>query len=146
MPLARELLTERRNPKRYRISLTPLADAMFNLLIFFMLSSNITPYSLLPLKGAIALPGEGAGAGDGAAQPAGADAAVWTVARGEIIANGQLFTMEQAADLTGILAQAGTQSIVLVIRPEAEVQDLTTVLEALSAGGITQVQLSGRGV
>ncbi len=145
MPLARELLTERRNPKRYRISLTPLADAMFNLLIFFMLSSNITPYSLLPLKGAAVLPGDGAGAGEGQAQPTGADAAVWTVSKGEIIANGQLFTMDQAGDLTGILAQAGTQSIVLVIRPEAEVQDLTTVLEALSAGGISQVQLSGRG-
>jgi biopolymer transport protein ExbD len=146
MPLARDLLTERRNPKRYRISLTPLADAMFNLLIFFMLSSNITPYSLLPLKGTVALPGDGAGAGDGLAQPSGADAAVWTVTKGEIIANGQLFSMDQADDLTDILTQAGTQSIVLVIRPEAEVQDLTTVLEALSAGGITQVQLSGRGV
>ncbi len=146
MALGRELLTERRNPKRYRISLTPLADAMFNLLIFFMLSSNITPYSLLPLRGAAVLPGDGAGVGDGAAQPAGADAAVWTVGQGGIIANGQLFSMDQADDLTDILTQAGTQSIVLVIRPEAQVQDLTTVLEALSAGGISQVQLSGRGV
>ena len=145
MPLTRDLLTERRNPKRYRISLTPLADAMFNLLIFFMLSSNITPYSLLALKGAVALPGDGAGDGAGAAQPAGAGAAVWTVAKGQIVANGQPFGMEQAGDLTDILAQAGTLSIVLIIQPEAEVQDLTTVLEALSAGGITQVQLAGRG-
>jgi biopolymer transport protein ExbD len=146
MPLTRDLLTERRNPKRYRISLTPLADAMFNLLIFFMLSSNITPYSLLALKGAVTLPGDGAGDGTGAAQPAGADAAVWTVTKGQIIANGQPFAMDQADDLTQILMQAGTQNIVLIVRPEAEVQDLTSVLEALSAGGITQVQLAGGGV
>jgi biopolymer transport protein ExbD len=145
MPLTRDLLTERRNPRRYRISLTPLADAMFNLLIFFMLSSNITPYSLLPLKGAVALPGEGAGDGTGQAQPGGADAVVWTVTKGRIIANGQPFAMTEVGALTESLALAGTQSIVLIVQPEAEVQDLTTVLEALSTGGITQVQLAGRG-
>ena len=37
-------------PRRYRFVLTPLADAMFQLLIFFMLSSSLAPYSLITLK------------------------------------------------------------------------------------------------
>ncbi len=145
MPLTADLLTEKRNPKRYRISLTPLADAMFNLLIFFMLSSNITPYSLLPLKGTTSLPGTGAGDGTDAPQPAGAEAAIWTVTSGEVIAGGQAFNMDRIGDLTESLTLAGTTSIMLIVRPEAQVQDLTTVLESLSAGGITQVQLAGNG-
>jgi biopolymer transport protein ExbD len=93
----------------------------------------------------VTLPGDGAGDGTGAAQPAGADAAVWTVTKDQIIANGQPFAMTQVRQLTDSLALAGTQSIILIVQPSAEVQDLTTVLEALSSGGITQVQLAGRG-
>ncbi|MGL4322075.1 MAG: ExbD/TolR family protein [Paracoccaceae bacterium] len=146
MALQRNLLMEPRNPKRYRISLTPLADAMFNLLIYFMLSSNITPYSLLPLKGTTAVPGADAGAsGTGAQQPLGTETAIWTVSEGQIIASGQEFGLDRISELTQSLTLLGTTSIVLVVRPEAKVQDLTSVLEALSAGGISQVQLAGRG-
>jgi biopolymer transport protein ExbD len=146
MALSRGLLSEQRNTKRYRISLTPLADAMFNLLIYFMLSSNITPYSLLPIKGTLAVPGGDAGAqGGGVAQPLGTETAIWTVSEGQIIAGGQQFGLDRIAELTESLTLLGTTSIVLVVRPEAKVQDLTSVLEALSAGGIAQVQLAGRG-
>lgn len=147
MALSRDLLSQPRNPKRYRISLTPLADAMFNLLIFFMLSSNITPYSLLPLKGTTALPGGDAGAaGTNAPAPLGTETTIWTVSAGQIIAGGQQFDLDRIGDLTQSLTLLGTTSIVLVVQPEAKVQDLTSVLEALSAGGITQIQLAGRGV
>ena len=37
-------------PRRYKFAMTPLADAMFQLLIFFMLSSSLAPYSLITLK------------------------------------------------------------------------------------------------
>jgi biopolymer transport protein ExbD len=37
-------------PRRYKFVLTPLADAMFQLLIFFMLTSSLAPYSLITLK------------------------------------------------------------------------------------------------
>ena len=43
------LILPRRN-RRYRFSMTPLADVMFQLLIFFMLSANLAAYSLLPLR------------------------------------------------------------------------------------------------
>jgi biopolymer transport protein ExbD len=141
-----DALSVRRNPKRYRIALTPLADAMFQLLIYFMLSSNVTPYSLISLKGALTTPGGQGGNGTGAAQPApGTDTTVWTVQEGSVIAGGQPFQMDKLAELTTALALSGTTSVTLIVRPEAKVQDLTSVLEALAAGGITDVQLAGRG-
>ena len=39
-----------RRERRYRFSMTPLADVMFQLLVFFMLSANITPYSLIDIR------------------------------------------------------------------------------------------------
>ncbi len=38
-----------KSERRYTFALTPLADAMFQLLIFFMLSTSLTPYSLLTI-------------------------------------------------------------------------------------------------
>ncbi|MGR3436064.1 MAG: hypothetical protein ACU0CO_14430 [Shimia sp.] len=38
--------------RRYRPSLTPLADAMFLLLVYFMFTTNLTPFSLLGLRAA----------------------------------------------------------------------------------------------
>lgn len=146
MAARNDALSVRRNPKRYRIALTPLADAMFQLLIFFMLSANAAPYSLISLKGAAATPGGAGGNGTGAAQPApGTDVTVWTVQAGSVIAGGQPFEMAKLRELTKALTLSGTTSVTLVVRPEALVQDLTSVLEALTAGGITDVQLAGRG-
>jgi biopolymer transport protein ExbD len=141
-----DALSVRRNPKRYRIALTPLADAMFQLLIYFMLSSNVAPYSLISLKGALSAPGGVGGNGTDPAQPGpGTDATVWTVQAGSVIAGGQPFEMGKLRDLTAALAATGTTSVTLIVRSEAKVQDLTSVLEALTAGGITDVQLAGRG-
>lgn len=142
-----DALSVRRNPKRYRIALTPLADAMFQLLIFFMLSANTAPYSLISLKGAQSAPGGAGGNGPGTAEPtAGTEATVWTVQAGSVIAGGQPFDMADLSDLTAALAASGTSSVTLIVRSEALVQDLTSVLEALTAGGITDVQLAGRGL
>jgi len=140
-----DALSQRRNPKRYRIALTPLADAMFQLLIFFMLSANTAPYSLISLKGAAATPGGTGGNGIGAAEPApGSDVTVWTVQAGSVIAGGQAFDMDKLADLTAALSASGTTNITLIVRPQALVQDLTSVLEALTAAGIVDIQLAGR--
>jgi biopolymer transport protein ExbD len=142
-----DALSQRRNPKRYRIALTPLADAMFQLLIYFMLASNVAPYSLISLKGAQVAPGGQGGNGTDAAQPSpGTDITVWTVQAGSVIAGGQPFGMDRLKELTKALAASGTTSVTLIVRPEALVQDLTSVLEALTAAGITDVQLAGRGV
>ncbi len=145
MSLKHKTLLLPRSPRRYRISLTPLADAMFQLLIFFMLSSNITPYSLLPLKGGATIPGAASGSGSAQTATNASDAAIWTIENAQILVAGQVFAIDRVADLTQALALAGTTSVVLIVRPEARVQDMTSVLEALSAGGIGQVKLANGG-
>lgn len=141
----------RRN-RRYRFSMTPLADVMFQLLIFFMLSSNIAPYSMLDLR-------TGSLAGDA---PAEADpetqadpgrttdiktTAVWTLdASGTILAGGQRFAPERLPDLTAALVGQGTLDVLVILRRDVPVQRLVSVLQALAARGITSVQIAGGGL
>ncbi len=133
--------------RRYRFALTPLADAMFQLLVFFMLSSNLTPYSLLSLRaGAIAggdaaQPGSGEQPGDPRALSPG-ETAIWSISRESIVASGQRFGFESLPQLAEAIQQAGTARVLLVTRSDAQVQGVVSVLEALAANGITDVQMA----
>ncbi|MGH1330353.1 MAG: ExbD/TolR family protein [Paracoccaceae bacterium] len=130
--------------RRYSFALTPLADAMFQLLIFFMLSSSLTPYSLLTIRsGATGEPGASSGGASGE-EPAAiaADAAIWQIANGQITAGGQSFEFEMLPDLAKALKANNTAQILLIAKPGAQVQDLATVLEALTIAGVTGVQLA----
>lgn len=141
-------LPERR--RNYRFALTPLADAMFQLLIFFMLSSGLTPYSMLTLQSApgeqTAEPSSGGTTSDPSElQPAAqtGDVALWTIEAEAVIVGGQRFGFDALDDLAAALGVAGAPSdVVLIIRPTAQVQDITTVLSRLSAAQITSVQVS----
>lgn len=136
-----------RRAPNYKVALTPLADAMFQLLVFFMLSSNISPYALLPLRsGALAGGGAGEGAG-GTAPPATAavdpgQTAVWTVGREVVVAGGQRFGFDRLRDLAGALAAAGTARVLLIARADAQVQGLVQVAEELARQGVTDVQVA----
>jgi biopolymer transport protein ExbD len=142
------ILGHERQMRRYRLPLTPMADVMFQLLLFFMLSSISAPYSLLNLQSApaAATPGTGEGSTEAAEAIAeaviGPDTAIWSVTDGQMVVGGQSFPLEQLPALVSALVQAGTASIVLISRADASVQDLTTVLEALQTGGILSVQLA----
>lgn len=132
--------------RSYVFALTPLADAMFQLLIFFMLTSSLTPYSLLTLSG-----GAGSAAGETEQQPqedVGADtdpAATWTVEDGQILANGQAYGFDSLPQLADILVAADPPRVVLISSTRARVQDLVTVLEILAAANITSVQIVSMG-
>ena len=142
-PLKKSL--PKRDAARYRFVLTPLADAMFQLLIFFMLSSNLAPYSLLTIRSGTA--GEQGGGGDTSTdvpQPP-ANAAIWTVDADEIIAGGQRFPLSSLPDLANALNADGNASVVLILRDTALVQDLTSVLEVLRISGIESVQIAKGG-
>lgn len=136
-------------PKRtpnYRFSFLPLADVMFQLLVFFMLSTNLTAYSILSLR-------TGTVAGDGAAPPA-TDAtpddtaaqpritAIWTLNPDGVTARGQRFGPDRLPALADVTAAQGTQHVLIVVRPKVRVQDVVTVLELLSARGIASVQIA----
>ena len=123
---------------------------MFQLLIFFMLSSNLTPYSLLPLRsGALAAEDTG---GAGTARRTAArntvsaqDTAIWSISRDSIVSNGQRFGFERLSDLAAAMQAGGTAQVLLVTRPGAQVQGMVAVLEALAAHGISQVQVANGG-
>lgn len=137
-----------RRPRKMRFALTPLADAMFQLLIFFMLSSNLTPYSLLGLRaGAVAgAPAAGPTAGNPPPSQATAlspvETAIWSVSRESIVAGGQRFGFDALPRLAQAMQSAGTARVLLVTRGDAQVQGLVSVLEALAAAGITDVQIA----
>ena len=142
-PLKKSL--PKRDAARYRFVLTPLADAMFQLLIFFMLSSNLAPYSLLTIRSGTAAEagGDGSTPSDAAQPPAGA--AIWTVDADTIIAGGQRFPLSSLPDLAAALNADGNASVVLILRDSAMVQDLTSVLEVLKVSGIESVQIAKGG-
>lgn len=137
-----------RRQRRYGFALTPLADAMFQLLVFFMLSANLTPYSLLGIKaGTIGggTPGSQAAAGEQQGSTpalAAGETAIWSVSRDSIVANGQRFGFDALPKLAEAMQAAGTARVLLVTRQEAQVQGLVSVLEVLAAQGITDVQIA----
>lgn len=142
--------------RRYGFALTPLADALFQLLVFFMLSSSLTPYSLLPMRSGQPLgsadgqadpPGAGADADAAAASPQGqSDLALWVVEADQVIVGAQRFDMGQLGALAEALAEARalgeTAPVVVMVRASARVQDVTTVLARLRSAGIDGVQIT----
>ena len=90
------LVLPRRN-RRYRFSMTPLADVMFQLLIFFMLSANIAPYSMLDVRTGALSGGGGTTPDPDSETQLGRttdirSTAVWTLDEtGTILASGQRF-------------------------------------------------------
>lgn len=139
--------------RRYKFALTPLADAMFQLLIFFMLSSSLTPYSLLTLQSAPsetegeALPEDTTAlTADPDAAPdaplAGAEVTVWRLLAGHVAVDGQEFATDQLSDLAQALGQQDAQGqLVLAITATARVQDVATALSALEGAQIAGVQI-----
>ncbi|WP_415234312.1 ExbD/TolR family protein [Pseudorhodobacter sp.] len=131
-------------PRRYGFALTPLADAMFQLLIFFMLSSTLSPYSLIALTGG-APAGQTAITGlpdDSSAAPKPDQALViWHLSRGQIRAGTETLPLAELAGLVpALLAETPIEVLIFPTR-SATVQDIATVLEVLGGRGVTKVRL-----
>lgn len=142
------LILPRPAAKRQRFSLTPLADAMFQLLIFFMLSSSLAPYSLLTIRSGPeqqqageVQPGEATQPDENTAQPLGANTVLWTLEPEKVTIGGQTFPYDALPDLAVGLAANEEAEVIIILRSEARVQDLATVMEALTNAGITAVQI-----
>lgn len=129
-------------PRKYKFVLTPLADAMFQLLIFFMLSSSLAPYALLTIRSGAESdfansPGTSA---DSEAVTFG-DVAIWNVSADGLSIGGQRFDFTALPDLAAAITDRDT-TILLILRDTAVVQDLARVLEALTIAGINNVQIA----
>jgi biopolymer transport protein ExbD len=128
-------------PCSYGFALTPLADAMFQLLIFFMLSSSLSPYSVIALTGGAAA-GQSliTGLADPLADSPNPDAPViWHLSRGQVRAGDQVYALDELADL-GSALDAVAEVLVFPAR-NATVQDIATVLEVLGKHGVGLVRL-----
>lgn len=139
--------------RRYRFALTPLADAMFQLLIFFMLSSSLTPYSLITLRSGAEVAVEGGAEEQSSQSPppediqvVSAETVLWTIDFGAVIANGTVFDPEDLFDLADALGtEDAPANVVLIVRDTALVQDIASVLEALQTANIASVQVTRAG-
>lgn len=132
-------------PRRYKFVLTPLADAMFQLLIFFMLSSSLAPYALMTIRSGTE-PGDIANTtateADSTAKTLGT-VALWNVAADGLTVSGQTFSYDALPGLAAAIAGSGA-TVILIVRDDAVVQDLARVVEALTAAGVKEVQIAGQ--
>lgn len=118
--------------------LTPLIDVMFLLLIFFMLSSQISPYSLLPI-GRVA--GEAAAdAGAHAPATSAPDLSV-RVSAGLVAVGGESVAMSELGPVIERLVAQGFGGFLVIATRSASVQDIVSALEALQAAGAERVTL-----
>lgn len=130
--------------KRQRgISLTPLVDVIFLLLIFFMLTSQIAPFSLISFVGTKAAnkqlsqldipelpnrktPGLGA---------------LISVLNGGISINGRRVSHANIDPALAELRKQGFDSAVISPRKSATVQDLITVLESVKKASFATITI-----
>lgn len=118
--------------------LTPLIDVMFLLLIFFMLSSQVSPYSLLPI-GSVA--GEAvADAATPAPAAAVSDLSV-RVSAGQVAVGGETVALAGLGPVVERLVARGFGGFLVIATRSASVQDIVTALEALQAAGAERVTL-----
>ncbi|MCH2164956.1 MAG: biopolymer transporter ExbD [Marinovum sp.] len=138
--------------RSYRIALTPLADAMFQLLTFFMLTTSLTPYSLITLRTAQDAPTEedqSPGVGNAEAPAPTSQArgdsriVIWTLGDGIITTGGQTFESAQIGELAGALASADVApNVLLIVTNVARIQDVASAMEALRAAEVETVQIT----
>jgi biopolymer transport protein ExbD len=119
--------------RRTLLSLTPLIDVVFILLVFFMLVSSFVQWRAISVD----VPAEGGGAAS--------DEPVWVLTvypDGNLALNGVATARAQA--LTQVAEDAASPERTLLLQPRGEValQTLVGLLEDLSAAGARNVQLA----
>ncbi|MBW6506978.1 MAG: biopolymer transporter ExbD [Rhodobacteraceae bacterium] len=118
--------------RRRRVSLTPMIDVVFLLLVFFMLASRFGSEGGVVLSAPT--PGQGA-------VWSGPPRLVEIGAGGALALNGVALAPEALAAALAALMQGPDDAVVLRARAGASVQDLVTVTGALSAAGLTRLML-----
>jgi biopolymer transport protein ExbD len=131
-----------RRPPRRRIvfMLIPLVDVMFLLLIFFMLSSQTAPYSLLEIV-AQGTPGQESAPQTPPAAVAPATELLVSISRGFARFNGTRVEMADLRSAIETYKAAGFSRAVVTTGQAATVQDVVSVLEALERAAFAEMQL-----
>lgn len=115
--------------RRRAMSLTPMIDVVFLLLVFFMLAARFDQTLTLPI--ALATPG-----GDYSGPPRLVD-----VMPDGVSLNGVAITEATLADALAPLMQSTSDIVVLRARDDADVQRVVDVMGALTEQGLTALTL-----
>ena len=130
--------TRRSSPRRRaRVSLTPLIDVVFILLVFFMLASSFADWRSIRLTSAEA---------GGAATPGMIGAMLVEIGPEGLRLSGEALDAERLVARLAARLDARPETRVLV-RPTGDVgmQRVVDVLDRLAAAGITRLDLTGGG-
>jgi biopolymer transport protein ExbD len=119
--------------KRNRISLTPLIDVVFLLLVFFMLASTFWRYSGFDLSGGRS----------GVAQDTNLSDLVIVRLKGStsIDVNGKPVALNQLTDELVSLAGKNKVKVAVKIMGESKTQDLVSVIEKMKTSAVREVML-----
>ena len=134
------ILPRRERRQRPTFVLTSLIDVIVLLVIFFMVSSQIVPFSLLPLG---PLAAEGGGQDQGSASATAPPVAVRILA-GRVTIGKTGVAMADVTDAFTQLKSRGVTAILLIPSAAATVQDVVTVLEASKAAALENVTVLSR--
>jgi biopolymer transport protein ExbD len=127
--------------KSMRFMLMPLVDVIFLLLTFFMLSSNLAPYSALMLGD---YRREDTSRAETAAPAERRPDVILTLSAGEVRANGATLLLADFPAEAARLKEGGAESVVVFLRPSATAQDIVTVLETLKRTAFASVSVRTR--
>ncbi|MEM9060871.1 MAG: biopolymer transporter ExbD [Pseudomonadota bacterium] len=116
---------------RRRPSLTPMIDVVFLLLVFFMLAARFGVDNAMPLSPALAGGGEYKGA-----------PRLVSVAPDGVTLNGQRLPLETLPSELALLMPNENAIVVLRAETDTTLQDLVTVIDRLSAAGMTRLVLA----
>lgn len=141
--------------RKHRVSFTPLADAMFQLLIFFMVSSSLTPYSLLLLRsGEADLSTQQPATGSSGGADQALDSVLWELRNGAVVFENERFPIVHGSDIVldpadedeqrflDLAARSENLRVTVALCPQATVADMTRALEALTVAKAAEVRLA----
>jgi biopolymer transport protein ExbD len=112
--------------RQSRLSLTPLIDVIFLLLLFFMLTSTFSRYSEISL----------AGGGSGEVGQATRPDVILSVTEGELKLNGTREPLASVADRLEELKEAGAERLLIIVGPDAVAQDFVSVMAEVKRSGM----------
>ncbi|WP_394689537.1 ExbD/TolR family protein [Hoeflea sp.] len=112
--------------RQSRLSLTPLIDVIFLLLLFFMLTSTFSRYS------EVSLAGGGSGESGAASRPD----VILSVTEGELKLNGNPEPLDSVVSRLEELKQAGAERLLIIVSPDAVAQDFVSVMAEVNRSGM----------
>lgn len=133
--------------RRRNLSLLPLVDVIFLLLIFFMFSSNLSPFSLLQLtrdrtaSEVSVTPDQRTPAGPSDLAAGRVDLVLRVGQGDQLRLNGAALASADLVSALTRLRKSGAQTLMIAPAPGATVQDLVTALEAAKRSGLPQVAI-----